>query len=141
MTQSTTAETPRRIRVSFSDEKVQGMINLLKACPLPDHPPVNASQKWELGMDLEYLKELRDKFVNEWSWKDLERKLNEFENYVVTLEKFGFDMHFVHARSSRADAVPIVLLHGWPGTRENSLVGMEVDSHIREYNRDYVRFS
>ena len=28
----------------------------------------------------------------------------------------GLRLHFVHARSSRPDAVPLLLTHGWPGS-------------------------
>ena len=28
---------------------------------------------------------------------------------------FRSDLHFIHARSERTDAIPLILLHGWPG--------------------------
>lgn len=93
------------------------MRNLLKACPLPEQPPVQASRAWELGMDLDFLKALRNKFINEWSWSTLENKLNEFDNYTVELEELN--LHFIHAKSIRPDAVPLLLLHGWPGVNDD----------------------
>ena len=118
-----TTATPRKIQVTFSDAQVNAMLELLRASPLPASPPVNASKTWELGMDLEFLKDLKRKFEGEWSWKRLEERVNEFENYVVEMGVEGGDggnketvvVHYVHARSVRDDAVPLLLLHGWPG--------------------------
>jgi pimeloyl-ACP methyl ester carboxylesterase len=94
------------------------MLDLLKACPLPEQPPVQASkdiaESWELGMDLQFLKDARERFLSGWSWSELEQKLNGFDNYIVELEECN--LHFIHARSKRADAVPLLLLHGWPGS-------------------------
>lgn len=44
--------------------------------------------------------------------------MNSFPNFkVVVNDDLGtFDVHFVGLFSTRTDAVPIILLHGWPGT-------------------------
>lgn len=113
MTRSTPSQPPRQVKVTFSDEQVQQMMTLLKASPLPQRPPVEASKAWELGMELEFLQNLRKKFEDDWSWASVEAKLNEFDNYIVELEEFN--LHFIHAKSNHPDAIPLLLLHGWPG--------------------------
>jgi len=48
-----------------------------------------------------------------------ERNINSFPNFVATVlddDRSEFKMHFVGLFSDKKDAIPIVLLHGWPGT-------------------------
>lgn len=47
----------------------------------------------------------------------VESFLARFKHFKVNLE--GLDLHFIHERSTIKDknltAIPILLLHGWPG--------------------------
>ena len=43
-----------------------------------------------------------------------EAKLNSFPNFMM--EVGGINLHFIHERSQHADAIPLLLLHGWPGS-------------------------
>jgi pimeloyl-ACP methyl ester carboxylesterase len=47
-------------------------------------------------------------------WRAVERQLNSVPHYRTRIE--DIDLHFIHKRSSRADAIPILLAHGWPGS-------------------------
>ena len=60
--------------------------------------------------------------ADEWTVDDLERRINAWPSYIVRMkavEDVGdseeVDLHFVHVKSHRTDAVPLMLLHGWPG--------------------------
>ncbi|KAL5505055.1 hypothetical protein ACEPAH_7718 [Sanghuangporus vaninii] len=109
---------PERIQVKYKNEAVQNMLSLLQDSPFPDKSPIDANAPWKLGMDVEYLKKLKYMFLTEWSWSSLEKKIAQYDNFVVHYEHGGdaLDLHFVHAKSPRSDAVPLMLLHGWPGT-------------------------
>ncbi|OCB86967.1 alpha/beta-hydrolase [Sanghuangporus baumii] len=93
------------------------MLSLLQDSPFPDKSPIDANAPWKLGMDVEYLKKLKHMFLTEWSWSSLEKKIAQYDNFVVHYEHGGdaLDLHFVHVRSPRSDAIPLMLLHGWPG--------------------------
>ena len=41
-------------------------------------------------------------------------RLNELEHFRTGID--GQSIHFVHARSPHADALPLLLIHGWPGS-------------------------
>lgn len=43
-----------------------------------------------------------------------EAKLNSFASFMMEVN--GINLHFVHERSQHADAIPLLLLHGWPGS-------------------------
>lgn len=33
----------------------------------------------------------------------------------VKFDDEGIDLHFIHARSPNENAIPLLILHGWPG--------------------------
>ncbi|EJD04934.1 alpha/beta-hydrolase [Fomitiporia mediterranea MF3/22] len=111
-------DTPRRIQVKYDEAAVKNMISLLQAAPFPDRAPIDASTPWEFGIEFDYLKKLKHMFEAEWSWKAFEEKIAKFDHYLVHFENDGdvLDLHYVHVKSPRSDAIPLILLHGWPGT-------------------------
>ena len=109
---------PQYIQVTFSPAEIENMLNLSKAAPFPDKSPIDCSTPWKLGVDHQYLKNLKTKFETEWSWETLEKKIAKYDNYLIHYENGAdvLDLHYVHVKSSRSDAIPLMLLHGWPGT-------------------------
>ena len=107
---------PQYIQVTFSPAEIENMLNLSKAAPFPDKSPIDCSTPWKLGVDHQYLKNLKTKFETEWSWETLEKKIAKYDNYLIHYENGAdvLDLHYVHVRSSRSNAVPLILLHGWP---------------------------
>ena len=77
----------------------------------PDQFPGTA---WNYGADTAYLRELVDYWQREYDWREQERALNRFEHYRATVD--GTRIHFVHAKSRDPNAIPMLLLHGWPST-------------------------
>ena len=43
-----------------------------------------------------------------------EAALNRFDQFTTTID--GLDIHFIHARSPHAEAFPLLITHGWPGS-------------------------
>jgi pimeloyl-ACP methyl ester carboxylesterase len=66
------------------------------------------------GFDTDYLRELCAYWRDEFDWRAVGRTLNTFEQFCTSVD--GQNIHFVHQRSPRADATPLLMLHGWPGT-------------------------
>ncbi|KAI0761436.1 alpha/beta-hydrolase [Irpex lacteus] len=109
----------RNISIHYEDDTVQSMISLIKTAPFPSQAPIDPASPWSLGIDYNYLLDLKHKFVNEWEWTRLEKEVNRFSHFLVdyaTPEGDELQFHFLHQRSERADAIPLLLLHGWPGT-------------------------
>ncbi|GAA5957473.1 hypothetical protein JCM3765_001154 [Sporobolomyces pararoseus] len=65
------------------------------------------------GPTLPLMKELAEGWKNH-SWEKAQEFINSFEHFKVGIE--DIDLHFLHHRSSRENAVPIILCHGWPGS-------------------------
>ena len=51
---------------------------------------------------------------DDYDWRAQEARLNELAHFRTTID--GQSIHFVHARSPHADAFPLLLTHGWPGS-------------------------
>ena len=66
----------------------------------------------------ESIERLKNMFQNEWSWKALEGKIAKFDHFLVHYENGGdaLDLHYIHVKSPRSDAIPLILLHDWPST-------------------------
>ncbi|KAI9023236.1 epoxide hydrolase 1 [Hyaloraphidium curvatum] len=73
------------------------------------------SESWTYGMPPRVLRRL----VESWKtylkdWSSWERKLNSVPHYKMDVN--GLNVHFIHYPSPRADAIPLLLIHGWPGS-------------------------
>lgn len=69
---------------------------------------------WDYGTDLDYLRDLCAYWADGFDWRAAERRLNAWPNYTTRID--GQQVHFIHARSERKDALPLLVLHGWPGS-------------------------
>jgi epoxide hydrolase len=69
---------------------------------------------WEYGTPIDYVRELVEYWRAEYDWRAQEARLNELEHFRTRID--GESIHFIHARSGHADAVPLLLTHGWPGS-------------------------
>ncbi len=69
---------------------------------------------WTYGTNLAYLRKLVDYWRGGFDWREQERQLNRFPHFKTSVD--GLDVHFIHRRSPEPDALPLMLIHGWPGS-------------------------
>jgi len=69
---------------------------------------------WGWGVPVAYLRELCAYWADGFDWRAAEADL--FAQPHFTLDIDGLDLHFTHARSPHADATPLIMTHGWPGS-------------------------
>jgi epoxide hydrolase len=69
---------------------------------------------WEYGVPVTYVRDLVERWRTSYDWRAQEARLNEFPQFTTEID--GQRIHFVHVRSPRADAVPLILTHGWPNS-------------------------
>jgi len=72
------------------------------------------SEDWSRGVPLPYLKKLADYWLHTFDWRKQEAWLNQYDQFVADVD--GQSIHFFHAKSTNPDAMPLMLLHGWPGS-------------------------
>jgi len=77
----------------------------------PEKEPVD---DWSQGTPLAVLQDLMAYWRNDYDWRRCEARLNTLGQFITEID--GLDIHFLHIRSPRADAMPVVMTHGWPGS-------------------------
>lgn len=70
---------------------------------------------WEHGANRAYMERLRDRWLHGHDWPATVERLNRFPHVRVEVEP-GFRLHAIHRPSARADARPLLIAHGWPGS-------------------------
>ncbi|KAJ7468280.1 Alpha/Beta hydrolase protein [Mycena galericulata] len=66
------------------------------------------------GLELDVLRELKTDWLEHFDWATQQEELNGLSQYTAVIE--GLTVHFVHQESQEADAIPVILLHGWSGS-------------------------
>ena len=69
---------------------------------------------WEYGTPRAYIADLVAYWRDTYDWRSHEGRLNELDHFRTTID--GQPIHFIHARSTRDNAFPLLLMHGWPGS-------------------------
>ena len=89
---------------------------------LTDFPSQNydpTSTSWKLGPPVNEIERLAKVWQSGFDWRQVEARLNQLPQFTVPIETAGFgtfEVHFVHKESSQAHAIPLLFLHGWPGS-------------------------
>jgi hypothetical protein len=66
------------------------------------------------GVPLAYMRDLCAYWAERYDWRALEARLNALPQFRTEID--GLGIHFLHVRSPHADALPLILTHGWPGS-------------------------
>jgi len=69
---------------------------------------------WDYGTNLAYLKSLVDYWRDKYDWRAQETRLNAFDQFKTNID--GVDIHFIHQKSKNPNAIPLLLLNGWPSS-------------------------
>ena len=69
---------------------------------------------WQQGVPLGYLQEIVRYWLDTYDWRVHEARLNRYQQFITTVD--GQRIHFLHIRSRHQAAVPLFLIHGWPGS-------------------------
>src|SRR5262245_33013153 len=101
----------RPFTIDVSEDVLDDLRTRLRRTRWPDAQVVD---DWAQGVPLAYLQDVCRYWADEYDWRARETALNRFDQYVTDVD--GIDIHFIHQRSPQADALPIVLTHGWPGS-------------------------
>lgn len=104
-----TAITPFEIHIA--DEQLEDLKQRLAAARWPD---AETPDDWSQGTPLAYMKELADYWRTQYDWRAVESRLNALPQFKTELD--GVDIHFLHVRSPEAEARPLLMTHGWPGS-------------------------
>lgn len=104
-------ENIEKFRIHVADQDIADLKHRLALTRLPDQIE---NTTWEYGTDVSFLKELLDYWQNDFDWREQERILNQFAQFKTDID--GLGIHFIHQRSKNSNAIPLLMVHGWPGS-------------------------
>jgi hypothetical protein len=105
-------------KVSISDERIERLHQKLALAELPSEVP-DLMGHYSRGVPLSDIKRLALHWQTNFNWRAIEAKINEIPQFTanIAVEGFGtYDIHFVHQRSEVPNAIPLLVLHGWPSS-------------------------
>lgn len=101
-------------KVDIPREEVDRLKRKLKDTRLPPKEIVpNAGSRY--GPTYEWGRTLYEAWINDFDWYEHQAQINTAPSYLYEHGE-GLKIHFVHARSDRTDAIPLLMVHGWPGS-------------------------
>ena len=98
-------------QVGVPQAAIDDLRNRLANTRLPDQI---LGTSWEYGTERSYLEELLAHWMNEFDWRAQEARINAFDQFTTVID--NVDTHFIHQRSANPDAIPLMIVHGWPGS-------------------------
>ena len=107
----TQAMTATPFTIEVPSDVIEDLKDRIAATRLPDQL---AGTGWSYGTDTTYLADLLEYWRTDYDWLAEQARLNTFDHFKAKID--GLDIHFVHATSDRADAIPLLMLHGWPSS-------------------------
>ncbi|KAJ4988845.1 epoxide hydrolase 6 [Stagonosporopsis vannaccii] len=100
--------------LNISDQDIDEWRQLLRLSKLAPETWEGSQEDRRYGVTRKWLAETKEYWLNTYSWRDEEKRINSFPNYRMQVK--CVDLHFVALFSEKKDAVPIQFLHGWPGS-------------------------
>ena len=97
--------------INFPDVEIQDIKTKVASFPWHEMPKDGG---WSYGTNIDYMRSLTDYWTKEYDWKSQEVRLNQFPNYKTKVD--DIDIHFISKKSSSSKAIPLILIHGWPGS-------------------------
>jgi pimeloyl-ACP methyl ester carboxylesterase len=99
----------RPFHVKVPESALVDLRQRLASARLPD-PETDPSQ----GVRLATMKELVRYWQIDYDWRKAEARLNALPQFVTMID--GEEIYFIHVRSKHANAMPLIMTHGWPGS-------------------------
>lgn len=112
---------PAPFKPQASDEVLQSLHQLIKLSPIGpetyENRVADPKDYHSFGIKRQWLIDAKEKWLKH-DWRSVEAKISRFPNYRVEIEDdgFKFGIHFVALFSKKSDAVPLLWMHGWPGS-------------------------
>lgn len=100
-----------QFEINIPQADLDDMMDRLKRTRFPDD---FANDNWEYGYNTAYHRQLIDYWINEYDWRDVERRMNELAQFRIDL--MGVPLHFIHVKGKGPNPMPLLIHHGWPWT-------------------------
>ena len=99
----------KRFRIKISQSQLDDLHERIRKTIWP---AVIAGQNYG-GPEFATMKDLAKKVLR-FNWRKKETELNKLPHFKTVID--GQTIHFIHVKSREANATPLMLIHGWPGS-------------------------
>lgn len=109
---------PIPFKIHLSDSFLEETKSKLKTARFPGELDLASGNKWSYGTPLATVQDLAAYWRDSFDWRKIENRLNEMPQFTADVKGEGVEsinVHFVHKRSSKSNAIPLLFVHGWPG--------------------------
>ncbi len=101
----------RRFRVAIPEAALTDLRRRIAATRWPERELVADQSQ---GVKLDSIQALIRYWGTDYDWRQAEAKLNALPQFLTRID--GVDIQFAHVKSRHADAMPLLITHGWPGS-------------------------
>jgi pimeloyl-ACP methyl ester carboxylesterase len=105
------SRTIRPFTVQFRERALDDLRHRLAATRWPTRELVDDRSQ---GVQLATMRALGQYWANRYDLRRVQTRLNALPQFTTEID--GVVIHFVHVRSAHADALPLIMTHGWPGS-------------------------
>lgn len=116
-------------KINIPDEELTLLQQKLQLARIP---PTYTDWRDDNAIDAALIRKTVNYWLTEYDWRAEEAKINQIPQFTTPIalsdsDGFGspLDIHFAHAKSSTPDAVPLLFIHGWPGSFLEVAKGLE----------------
>lgn len=127
---------PKPFEVNIDEAVLEDLQRRLRATRWPDEP---ADAGWLYGANLAYMRRLIDYWRDAFDWRAEERRINRFAQFTVPVpgpNGAPIDVHYIHETGSGERPLPLLLIHGWPGSVVEFLDVIEPLAHPERFGGD-----
>ena len=103
--------TIRPFSIEIPEEDLVELRRRIEATRWPEKETVTDDSQ---GVQLPTMEKLAEYWAANYDWRKCEARLKSFPNFTTEID--GLDIHFIHVRSKHENALPVVIVHGWPGS-------------------------
>ncbi len=101
----------RPFRVDMPDEVIADLRRRITATCWPSKELVADRSQ---GVQQAMLQELARYWATDYDWRACEARLNALPQFTTEID--GLGICFIHVKSRHANALPLIITHGWPGS-------------------------
>lgn len=105
---------PVPFRAVFDPDRIADLRRRIEHIIWPHELDHGDADPWDYGVPATCLKDLVTYWANGFEWDVALDFFNRYPQFMMDVE--GLDTHFVHVRSCNKNAVPLLMMHGWPGS-------------------------
>ncbi|KAK6384931.1 hypothetical protein LTS17_002494 [Exophiala oligosperma] len=105
--------------VKVPEAELTAFHNLLRLSKLGPRTYENTSANGKFGVTYDWMSKAKEHWQDVFDWRSIESRINAFPNFIAQVPDDDgsiHQIHFVGLFSKRKDAVPVMFIHGWPGS-------------------------